>query len=125
MLDRTRKSGKRMTTEEAILIAIERNGRPREDDWELAEAAKVLTSAVAQINERLGEAMRLLEEVETHLIETEECPNGTWFRRYFLLTGDHMILTDEGWEPGEAKQSYLDAGDADAIQDEINIPVPE
>jgi hypothetical protein len=43
---------------------------------------------------------------------------------YLEFSGDHMILTDEGWEPGEVKQSYLDAADGDesVILDEVNAP---
>lgn len=40
---------------------------------------------------------------------------------YYGFSGDHMVLTDEGWEPGEVKQSYLDV-DPDAILDEVNAP---
>jgi hypothetical protein len=36
-----------------------------------------------------------------------------------------MILTEEGWEPGEVKQSVIDEFGADAILDEVNAPVTE
>ena len=52
-----------MTTEEAIVIAIERNGRPQETDWDLAEAAQVLTVALAQTSDRIAKAKDLLQEV--------------------------------------------------------------
>ena len=45
------------------------------------------------------------------------------WRDYYEWTGDHMILTDEGWERGEVKESYLASGDSDAIIDEVNAPV--
>lgn len=43
------------------------------------------------------------------------------WRDYYEFSGLHMILTDEGWEPGEIKQSYLD-DDPDSILDEVNAP---
>lgn len=44
------------------------------------------------------------------------------WRDFYEYTGDHMILTDEGWEPGEVKQSYIDEVGPEAIQDEVNAP---
>lgn len=47
---------------------------------------------------------------------------------YYEWSGDHMILTDEGWETGEAKQSYVDLAKdegqvlSDFILDEVNTP---
>jgi len=38
-----------MTVEKAKLIIESRNGRPEEDDWELAEAAAVLLAAVRSV----------------------------------------------------------------------------
>lgn len=44
------------------------------------------------------------------------------WKRYHALSGDHMIMTDEGWEPGEAKASYLEEYGAASILDEVNMP---
>jgi hypothetical protein len=47
---------------------------------------------------------------------------------YYEWTGDHMILTDEGWEPGEVKASYEEMAEAEGlplssfITDEVNAP---
>lgn len=71
----------------------------------------------------LLELRALVSAAEDYFYDHESAPQG-WFRRLFLLQGDHMILTSEGWEPGEAKQSYVDSGDVDEILDEINPPVP-
>lgn len=55
----------------------------------------------------------------------------TLWKDYFQYTGQHMILTDEGWYGGEMKQSYIDEiangnwGDAtldEFVFDEINAP---
>ena len=61
-----------MTTEEAIVIAIERNGRPHEDDWELAQAAKVLTVALAETQERLGRVTKAAEGVVSLMDEIQD-----------------------------------------------------
>lgn len=73
--------------------------------------------------EKLEMAMGLLERVEAN----EVAPDVEWFHDYYLLTGDHMICTDEGWEPGENKQSYQDNPDYDddGIIDEVNAPEVE
>jgi hypothetical protein len=68
---------------------------------------------------KLTAAMGLLERVATHLDDSQP-PDGRWWRDYFVLTGDHMILTDEGWESGDSKESYADA--PDSILDEVNAP---
>lgn len=60
--------------------------------------------------------------LEGSMIDPDLQPLLQLWHDYYEWTGDHMILTDEGWEPGEAKQSYVDAGDADAILDELNAP---
>lgn len=76
-------------------------------------------------DEKLDLAMDLLERVEKN--ETDP-PDETWYRDYYVLTGHHMILTDEGWCPGTEKQSlledYLDDGvnEEDIIYDEVNAP---
>jgi hypothetical protein len=55
-------------------------------------------------------------------------PGVKLWRDYYEWTGEHMILTDEGWEPGEVKQSYVDMAEAEGlplssfIQDEVNAP---
>ena len=70
----------------------------------------------------LEKAMDLLDRVVS--AETP-APDPKWFREYFLLTGQHMICTEEGWEDGSAKQSYIDSNDGDAsiILDEVNAPL--
>ena len=50
------------------------------------------------------------------------------WRDFYEWTGDHMILTDDGWEPGEAKEIYEQmAADEELpistlIHDEVNAP---
>lgn len=47
---------------------------------------------------------------------------------YYEFSGSHMILTDEGWETGESKQSYVEMAKehsqslCDFILDEVNAP---
>jgi hypothetical protein len=71
---------------------------------------------------KLEKAMNLLDRAaEAH----EAAPDAQWFKEYFLLGGQHMILTDEGWESGEAKEYYL-ADDPDwEPLDEVNAPQRE
>ncbi len=65
---------------------------------------------------KLTLAMGLLERA----VATEmSAPDKTWFQEYFSLTGEHMILTDEGWETGGAREIYQPG----EVLDEINAPV--
>jgi hypothetical protein len=74
------------------------------------------------IVEKNVEAMRLLEEASECF--EDYAPNDTWFERYFSLTGEHMILTEDGWETGEAKELYLSSPEygPDYILKEVNAP---
>jgi hypothetical protein len=49
-------------------------------------------------------------------------PGLTLWREYYEFIGEHMILTDEGWESGEMKQSYLDEYGPKSILNEVNAP---
>jgi hypothetical protein len=50
------------------------------------------------------------------------------WREYYEWSGNHMILTEEGWEPGDAKESYTalaleeDRDISNYITDEVNAP---
>lgn len=44
----------------------------------------------------------------------ERSPDPLWLEQYYTLTGAHMIMTEEGWEPGEYRQSYVDEGGEEA-----------
>lgn len=52
-------------------------------------------------------------------------PDSEWFRDFYLITGEHMVLTEEGWQAGAEKQSLIDEYGADYIQDEVNVPTKE
>src|SRR5689334_20267287 len=54
---------------------------------------------------------------ETPLAGSMIEPGRKLWRDYYEFTGNHMILTDEGWEDGEVKQSYLDECGPDCIID--------
>lgn len=57
---------------------------------------------------------------EVPLVGSMIKPGHKLWRDFYKHTGDHMILTDEGWEPGAVKQSYIDEVGPEAIQDEVN-----
>lgn len=75
--------------------------------------------------EKLELAMDLLFRAEANEMLA---PDQDWYRDYYVLTGSHMILTDEGWCPGDCKQSLIDEylGDGEAVDnvilDEVNAP---
>jgi hypothetical protein len=76
-------------------------------------------------------ATKLLERfvevyAETALVGSEIQPGMKLWRDYYLYTGQHMVLTDEGWEPADdVLDSYADelaAGQSlsDVVRDEVN-----
>ena len=58
-----------MTTDEAIAVVIDRNGRPHEDDWEVVEAAEVLSERVKQLEAAVSNVLR----DHAHLADGEQC----------------------------------------------------
>ena len=78
------------------------------------------------IEEKLAKAMDLLDRAAERIADSP-APDERWWLDLFALTGQHMILTDEGWEPGESKQSYLDEWAkepeySNPILNEVNAP---
>lgn len=71
------------------------------------------------IEEKLAKAMDLLMRAEDRLAD-DTAPDPTWWFDLFTLTGDHMVLTEEGWEPGECKESLIAEYGEDHILDEVN-----
>jgi hypothetical protein len=68
---------------------------------------------------RITVLQSLLEE----LLQSENFqPVGSWYERAFHTMGIWMILTDEGWEPGESKESYIQKGWEDDIRAETAPP---
>lgn len=70
---------------------------------------------VADLLERFSELYG-----ETQLSGSMIKPGHNLWREYHEYSGDHLILTDEGWEPGESKVQYLH--DGGEIYDEANAP---
>jgi hypothetical protein len=81
----------------------------------------IVTAGLEALHEgcnRFGKAMGLLERV----VATEmSAPDKTWFQEYFALTGEHMVLTDEGWIPGSDKSSLP----PEEILVEVNAPIEQ
>lgn len=84
-------------------------------------AAMLRTQSGLPDEQKYNRAMTVLE----HLGELfEHAPDPQWWRDFHLLTGQHMILWEEGWEPGECKAAYLAEDPKWEPLDEINIPSP-
>lgn len=76
--------------------------------------------AVPTLIDTVRVCMDLLERAGEKL--GEDPPDTHWWEDWFTLIGEHVILTDEGWEPGANKDSYLKAGMPEAILGELNAP---
>lgn len=86
-------------------------------EWEASQHPTMLS----------GEATKLLDRFvrlygESPLVGSMIEPGMKLWRDYYEYTGEHMILTDEGWEPGSVKKSYIDEFGPEAILDEVNAP---
>lgn len=81
--------------------------------------SKLFELSEIEMVDRIEAAEDLLKRVARNM---EEAPafDPEWWRDYYLFTGEHMILTDEGWEPGDCKESLME--DEAEILDEINAP---
>jgi hypothetical protein len=60
----------------------------------------------------------LLNEAAAYMADCGGGPNETWWKRYFLIDGAHMIQTEDGWMNGATKSVY----EPSEILDEVNAP---
>jgi hypothetical protein len=74
-------------------------------------------------DEQYVKAMCLLASAAEQM--EDKPPTESWLREYFELTGDHMVCTEEGWQPGENKEALICDYGEDHILDEVNAPVAE
>ena len=63
-------------------------------------------------------AMALLSDVADRSGEIAPFPE--FFKRYFLLTSEHMVLTEEGWIPAECNTREHTGVDPMEVLDEVN-----
>jgi hypothetical protein len=68
--------------------------------------------------DRLTKAMALLERAAGAF--ERETPDAEWFGELYELTGEHMLRTEEGWQPGTEKQTCID--EEIEILEEVNAP---
>lgn len=66
-------------------------------------------------DQKFRRAMQILDSL-TEIMD-EHAPDPGWWREYFTLSGQHMVLTDEGWEPGD-----IERDPEVEIHDEVNAP---
>jgi len=52
----------------------------------------------------------------------EHAPDEDWFRDYFLLTGVHAVLTEEGWIPADQNTVEITGEEPMEVLDEVNAP---
>ena len=112
----------RMTTEKSLKYLA---GSPaigwQCDEWDRLAITTLMVAVKA--------ATKLLDRAAASTEDKPITGDPGWWRDYYLFTGQHMILTDEGWEDGAAKQSYIDMLKDerytldDLILDEVNAPV--
>lgn len=75
------------------------------------------------VQSRLGRAKDVLETL-LDLELFEEGPDVTFWRDCFILSGDHMVCTDDGWIPAVMNTREVTGEDPEEIFDEVNAPVP-
>jgi hypothetical protein len=90
-----------------------------EDDQHNCDAMGCATLSHVIYRFRKGEVEKAFELLEraTAFMENES-PDKTWLEEYFALTGEHMILTDEGWTTGKDRSAFR----PEEILAEVNSP---
>jgi hypothetical protein len=90
-----------------------------------AAAAQLISeehAAMLSYKHKFEMAADLLDRAAHHLSDDEKAPDGSWWRDLFELTGEYMILTEEGWCEGSCRESVVDDFGEDAVLDEVNKP---
>lgn len=81
---------------------------------------KLFPLGLNELKRKLGKTMDLLRQAGEYL--EEHPPTRTWWKEYLELTGEHWVLTEEGWEPGYVVSSYKEEDPEWKPLDEINAP---
>lgn len=76
-----------------------------------------LTATADALLPRAVEALDSLYE-----LFDEIAPDTQWMRDYYLVNGEHAILGEYGWEPGENLASYRSETPDWQPLDEVNAP---
>lgn len=107
-----------MRTSEQVELAV---SLMRRATWCVPDmAAEIANSTVIDEEHKFHRLMACLDALRT--IVDEHGPDEDWYRDYFTLTGDHMVLTDEGWVPAEMNTREYTGYDPAEVLDEINAP---
>lgn len=107
--------GDDLSTVKHLLDSHNEFGKPLDPEAELPPVASKLHALLSGYRD-------LVDRASEHFEAGETAPDETWYRDLFELTGDHMILTEEGWVPGSLKQQYLDQYGIYALRGEVNAP---
>ena len=100
-------------------------------NWKLLSALRRergLLATIAERDRRIATAMLLLDRATELLADSPVKNDPAFWKDLYLFTGQYMILTDEGWENGDNKQSYVELAEkeglpiGDFILDEVNAP---
>ena len=100
-------------------------------NWKLLSALRRergLLATIAERDRRIATAMLLLARATELLADSPVKNDPAFWKDLYLFTGQYMILTDEGWENGDNKQSYVELAEkeglpiGDFILDEVNAP---
>jgi hypothetical protein len=102
---------------------------------QIVEAAHrdAFMAAMQRLPEHSKQAVELLERFaevygEAPLRGSMIEPGRKLWRNYYEWTGEHMILVDGGWEPGEGKAGYEQMAKDESVAlsslilDEVNSP---
>lgn len=85
---------------------------------DLLRRAKIAQSTIDR--NYSADCLRAMLEVVADL--NDAGPDENWFRDYYLITGEHMQLTEEGWVPAEMNTREYTGEDPAEILDEVNTP---
>jgi hypothetical protein len=85
----------------------------------IPEFAKVIRESQAMTQSKLSRCLDFLNAISDFY---DYGPDKTYLRDLYLVTGDHMVLTEEGWIPA-ASNTFQETGDDPMeVLDEVNKP---
>lgn len=118
-----------MTIEETTRLAIDMLRRCEGQIDRLADDIESSEATIETDANKQWQCKRALEAVKAlanHVIDGERPPDNNWWRDYFRLSGDHVVLTEEGWEPASIYKSQpelrAEMAASGGFLEELNAP---
>lgn len=91
--------------------------------YQIPQLARDIRDSGQSSTSKVRRCLQIIDKLRDCTYE-EFAPDPTWYREYYMLTGDHMVLTEEGWIPAACNTPEHLGADYDPAEvlDEVNAP---